>query len=248
MRGCIHAYFPVRSWHHPPFRKLQTLCVYHIMSGALRMLLLICIYILDCPTRPTSSNTIPCPNLKANSRSPTSTLPLLCNLHPRGFARPESRVEVPGCQCHGQACLSFIRLMAPRVHPRCFCNFPSRVHGYRHMRLQSHSSSLSRLRPRIVVHPHSHSRSCAMRGPITPFAFMIMNTQPARNGGVLIPKNFRTTLFRSSFALDSTSAARWFFFLMCGLLCSLGLIFCPYVLMSFICSLSHFVTALPSLL
>jgi len=105
-------------------------------------------------------NTIPCPNLKANSRSPTSALRLLCNCHPQGFVRPESRVEVPGCQCHGQARLSFIRFVAPRVHPRCFCNFPSRVHGHGHMGLQSHSSSLSpppRLGSHIVVQSHAHT-------------------------------------------------------------------------------------------
>jgi hypothetical protein len=142
------------------------------MSGALRMLLLlICIYILDCSTRPTSTQYNPCPynpcpNLKANSRSPTSALRLLCNCHPQGFVRPESRVEVPGCQCHGQARLSFIRFVAPRVHPRCFCNFPSRVHGHGHMGLQSHSSSLSPPSRIGVAHSSAisrpHSRSCAM--------------------------------------------------------------------------------------
>jgi hypothetical protein len=47
---------------------------------------------------------------------------------------------------------------------------------------------------------------------------------------------------RSFFTLDLTSVARWFFFLMCGLfvlLYSRGLIFCPYVLMSFVRSLSR---------
>jgi len=77
-----------------------------------------------------------------------------------------------------------------------------------------------------------------VRSGITPPAFL--NTPPARNGGVIMPNFFRPTLLSLISTLDSTSAACWFFFLMCGLfvlLCSLGLIFCPYVLMSFVRSL-----------
>ena len=117
---------------------------------------------------------------KSELAKPDVNTRLLCtlpcefkNFHPQGFFRPESRVEVPGCQCPSVMTRPACRLFGSWRHactPGVFAIF---LHAFTDMGPGSsdfihchHHHDRDRAAHSAVSRPRS--RSCAMRGPVSP--------------------------------------------------------------------------------